>query len=42
MVAEALRRFGDYGIAVEDWLPMGIIHRELSASDFNALAFPLV
>ena len=42
VVAGARCRFGDYGIAVADWLPMEIIHWELSASDLNALAFPLV
>ena len=42
VVAGALCKFGDYGITVADSLPAGIIHRELSASDFNALAFPLV
>jgi len=38
----APRKFADYKITVADSLPAGIIHRELSASDLNALAFPLV
>lgn len=36
----APRQFSDYKIEVQEPLPVGIIHRELSAADLAAMAFP--